>query len=346
MLSNLPGNATIVRGGHVKEKINLDDLLQGSSTQNTVNPIFDKGFFQTPTSTMQRTVEAQKSVGFHPPYEAPSSFRGLFLQDSDASVRERKMVIRQSSLPSRAAFEAIQNTFDGSVPSQRGYPPEVRESEAMVAHPGIGAASYINSMNKDRRRKFSAPVLCAPYEAAVRDCVDAGSISSNDSVGLVLKENDRERSTSLNHSGIFHFQKATAVSLDPMSPTIKTEKSGSSFNVNNKAVGGSPSLKHRKLRYNRSAEFDAGIRKNSERRFDVELRDLSLKPSILTEKDDILTGEQSPVLATEQRKATSKKFAVTKTESKSRLLGESPENGSNDSLSRVVGKLKDKEVFL
>ena len=53
-------------------------------------------------------------VGFHPPYEAPSSFRGLFLQDSDASVRERKMVIRQSSLPSRAAFEAIQNTFDGS----------------------------------------------------------------------------------------------------------------------------------------------------------------------------------------------------------------------------------------
>ena len=64
MLSNLPGNATIVRGGHVKEKINLDDLLQGSSGQNTVNnPIFDQGFFQTPTSTVQRTVEAQKSVG-------------------------------------------------------------------------------------------------------------------------------------------------------------------------------------------------------------------------------------------------------------------------------------------
>ena len=53
-------------------------------------------------------------VGFSPPYEAPSSFRGLFLQDSDAAVRKRKMVIRQSSLPSRAAFEAIQSTFDGS----------------------------------------------------------------------------------------------------------------------------------------------------------------------------------------------------------------------------------------
>lgn len=63
MLSNIPGNATIVRGGHVKEKINLDDLLQGSSVQTTVNPVFDQGFFQTPTSTAQRTVEVQKSVG-------------------------------------------------------------------------------------------------------------------------------------------------------------------------------------------------------------------------------------------------------------------------------------------
>ena len=231
-------------------------------------------------------------------------------------------------------------------PSQRGYPPEGPESEGMVAHPGIGAASYINSMNKDRRRKFSAPVLCAPYEVAVRDGIDAGSISSNDSVGLVLKENDRERSTSLNLSGIFHFQKATAVNLDPMSPTLKNEKPGSSFNVGNKTLSESPSLKHRKLRYNRSAEFDTGRRKNSEHRFDVELKGLSLMPSLLTEKDDILTGEKSPALAKEQRKPTIKKFAVTKTESKSRLLGESPENGSNDSLSRVVGKLKDKEVFL
>lgn len=58
MLSNLPGNATIVRGGHVKEKINLDDLLQGSSAQSTLNPVFDKGFFQTPNNS-----ENHSSIG-------------------------------------------------------------------------------------------------------------------------------------------------------------------------------------------------------------------------------------------------------------------------------------------
>ena len=63
MLAKLPGNATIVRGGHVKERMNLDDLLQGTSVQSTVNPVFDKGFFQTPTSSVQRTTEPQKSVG-------------------------------------------------------------------------------------------------------------------------------------------------------------------------------------------------------------------------------------------------------------------------------------------
>lgn len=66
MLSNLPGNATIVRGGHVKEKINLDDLLQSSSAQSTLNPVFDTGFFQTPSNTVQRTAESQKSVGMWP----------------------------------------------------------------------------------------------------------------------------------------------------------------------------------------------------------------------------------------------------------------------------------------
>ena len=63
ILSNLPGNATIVRGGHVKEKRNLEDILQNTSTQNTIDPAFEQGFFQTPNSTVQKTIDSQQSLG-------------------------------------------------------------------------------------------------------------------------------------------------------------------------------------------------------------------------------------------------------------------------------------------
>ena len=63
MLSNLPGNATIVRGGHVKEKRNIEDFMLTASAQSSINPIFDEGFYQTPNSTVQRTVESGQSLG-------------------------------------------------------------------------------------------------------------------------------------------------------------------------------------------------------------------------------------------------------------------------------------------
>ena len=229
----------------------------------------------------------------------------------------------------------------------------------MVAHPGIGAASYINSMNKDRRRKSSAPVLCTPFEAAVVGNVDTGSISSDDSIGLVLRDSYREGASSPNLPAIFQFEKATPVNLDPMSPTIRSEYTGSSYVLMNEAVDEKPSLKNRKLRQTKSAENDINIepqqQKSSERRFDVEMKDLNSKSNPLKDKNetketdnDMLIERESPDLvpAKEQRAATNRRFAVTKTGSKSRLLVESPENGSSDSLSRVVGKLKDKEVFL
>ena len=225
----------------------------------------------------------------------------------------------------------------------------------MVAHPGIGAASYINSMNKDKRRKFSAPVLCSPYELAVGESVDAGSVSSDDSVGLVLNEKEKSKA-SPNISGIFHFQKATAVNLDPISPTLKDDNAGSSFLLMNDAVEEKPFLINRKLRKTKSAEGDIDTelvkRKSSERCFNVEMADLSSKANLLNErgekKDDVSVGRESPGLVStkEPRRTAMKRFAVAKTGSKSRLLVESPENGSDDSLSRVVGKLKDKEVFL
>ena len=225
----------------------------------------------------------------------------------------------------------------------------------MLAHPGIGAASYINSMNKDRRRKSSAPLLCSPYKLAVGENLDSGSISSDDSVGLVLNENKKEKA-SPNTSGIFHFQKTTVVNLDPMSPTIKEDKPGSSFLLMSQGGEEKPLLKNRMLRKTKSAECDIDTelvkRKSSERRFDVEMANLSSKVNLLTERgekeDEMSAGRESPGLVStkEPRKAAIKRFAVSKTGSKSRLLVESPENGSDESLSRVVGKLKDKEVFL
>lgn len=225
----------------------------------------------------------------------------------------------------------------------------------MMARSGIGVASYINSMNKDRRRKSSAPLLRSPYEL-IGNVSPAESISSNESVGLVMDDKASEPLSTPNLSSIFHFQTATPVNLNPISPSVKDEKEKPSFVALNIADDEKPTLKNRKLRKTKSFDDQtSGVtpqRKNGDRHVLLEMRNASAKATPINDEpvcgDSLVIVRSSPELIKKEElgKTPKKKFAVKKTGSKARLIGESPQNGSDDSLSKVVGKLKDKEVFL
>lgn len=245
-----------------------------------------------------------------------------------------------------------------AVPMQRNYSQQERpEIPGMIPHPGIGVASYINSMNKDRRRKSSAPLLLSPFEPDGGDISRADSTSSSESVGIVMQERERAATSSPNLSSIFHFQKATPVNLNAISPMLKEESVDAPDIVTNKTDDEKPTLKNRKLRQTISADdvvkADGPKRKNGDRQFMIDVKNVSPNSNMIDEgaksSDESNAGKEPPhfIEMKEQRKTPRKKFAVTNISSKSRLLGNSPESyGSEESLSNVVGKLKEKEVFL
>ena len=234
------------------------------------------------------------------------------------------------------------------VPLQMNYPQERQEA---VAYPGIGAASYINSMNKERRRKISAPLLCPPYElGGGGEIARAGSICSNDSVGIVMNENEREAMSPQNVASIFHLQKATPVNLNAISPTINDENIDLQTVLLNRGTEEKPS-KNRKLRKAKGFDGEIDLEENKQKICDrnvvIDIKSSSSKTNLINENGDSCDEKESldSVVVKEPRKAPRKRFAVKKTGSDSRLIGGSPDSGSEDSLSRAVGKWKDKEVF-
>ncbi len=67
ILSNLPGNATIVRGGHVKEQRMFEEV-NSSTSSSSMNPVLDPSLFQfhTPGSSIQRSLDSYTSNGMLP----------------------------------------------------------------------------------------------------------------------------------------------------------------------------------------------------------------------------------------------------------------------------------------
>eukprot|EP00795_Rhopilema_esculentum_P017164 gene17164-8706_t len=377
ILSNLPGNATIVRGGHVKERRNFEDILQNTSTQNTIDPNFEQGFFQTPNSTVQKTIDSQQSLGKkvqfnrifyeskdspsssrldqlpvdkaegYPPvaFDAPKSFRCLFLQDQDHVIQPEPLK-RQSSLPSSYLIEA-------PVQRKRSISKGGSESANMIAHPGVGVASYINSMNKEKLRKLSAPILHAGHSPSEEKAPDMNSFSSDESVGIVMEKRSLQESGQSNQGSLFYVQKAKPVSLSTISPDFKDEATPT--------LNGDSAVDWRNSRNGKQSGIgDEGVKlesvrpNNDDRQVVIEIRKANSKTKLLGENDGIDnevvdklhgTKKTSPGgTPKEQRKAPKKKFAVTKGNLDIKLA--TPAGSSSDSLSKVVGKLKDEEVFL
>ena len=265
--------------------------------------------------------------------------------------------------------------FNVSAPRKRSNAKERAESSGMIAHSGVGVASYIQSMNKDKYRKMSAPSLRTTYGADEKS-EDSISISSDDSVGILM--NPPKNQNMLQHStqSKFKVQKAKPVSLVSISPTFnddkmprETSRANSTEEDKEKASGQSsrsrtPNGSDESSKSNTPVESPMPNKTSTEQpRFLVESREMidGLKKAGSKTKlidDDINNAEENLPkntpsrfeITTDKKKKPKKRFGVTKTDSNSELITNVSEGndseGSDGALSRVVGRLKEKEIFL
>ena len=227
------------------------------------------------------------------------------------------------------------------------------ESANMIAHPGVGVASYINSMNKEKLRKLSAPILHAGHSPNEEKAPDLNSFSSDESVGIVMEKRSLQESGQSNQGSLFYVQKAKPVSLSTISADFKDEATPT--------LNGDSAVDWRNSRNGKqSGNGDEGVKleslrpNNGDRQVVIEMKKANSKTKLLGDDDGIDyeavdkphgTNKTSPGgTPKEQRKAPKKKFAVTKSDLDIRAI--TPAGSSSDSLSKVVGELKDEEVFL
>ncbi len=217
------------------------------------------------------------------------------------------------------------------------------ESVGMVAHPGVGVASYINAMNKEKFRKASSCSLRGSFESKSLE-TDLTSMSSDEN-----QSPERTKSLSLpSGKKKFRVQRAKTLSLEPVTPTLKddtTSDEPKSDDSNCKNTTGMPKTKPgiNKIRTEKlkpKPGSNLGVRSTSKTKLldcGNSFEENDLKPT----KNEFQTKsvESSP-------KSRFRKFTVKKSGSDSNLIHKSPDTSSSESLSNVVGKLKDEEVFL
>ena len=244
----------------------------------------------------------------------------------------------------------------------------------MIAHSGVGVASYIQSMNKDKYRKMSAPSLRTTYGADEKS-EDSISISSDDSVGILMNPPNNQNMPQHSTQSKFKVQKAKPVSLVSISPTFnddkmprETSRANSTEEDKGKASGHTsrsrtPNGSDESSKSNTPVESPMPKTSTEQPRFLVESREMidGLKKAGSTTKlidDNIDSADENLPkntpsrfeITTDKKKKPKKRFGVTKTDSNSELITNVSEGneseGSDGTLSRVVGRLKEKEIFL
>eukprot|EP00794_Sanderia_malayensis_P000445 gene445-1086_t len=370
ILSNLPGNATIVRGGHVKEhRSNFEEL--NSSSNSSVNPgtsVLDPTLFQlhTPGGSLQRSVDkptpsssarklhfnnvffdrdadpesienirdSDQQQIFGQRYDVPKTLQSLFPPQPGQVAIQLEPLNRNNSMPLTGFVP-----YEGQVPRLRKLNHDRSESLGMIphAHPGVGVASYINAMNKEKMRKTSACSLRGMCESGAHDN-ELASVSGEEGTGTSVVPQKQ-----LAGKKRFNIQKAKPLSLTPIVPNVKDDDKD--------IPDEKQQQQQHKLSYSSPDESEVI---NFARPKYSSLKNRSTSKTKLlgdTKQEETSFGEtRSPNFDVTKQSTDDEgwkmKFSIKKSESDSCLMLKDAEDGSSDSLSQVVGKLKDKQVFL
>ena len=212
------------------------------------------------------------------------------------------------------------------------YPPGSRrrnvsirsESAGLIARPGVGVASYISAMNKDKHRKISAPSLRGSLDSKGNE-TDVTPVSSEESLGQSTEQ--QEATINPAPAKKFQVQKTRAVSLAAITPTLKDIDC---------------STPKREVTVESSYDMEPSVEKRND-----EISRFAVRSTSKTKLIDEIVNEDKPeiirnneTIAQQKRK----KFTIKKCDSDSKLVLMSTD-GSIESLSSVVGRLKDEEVF-
>eukprot|EP00112_Aurelia_sp_Birch-Aquarium-sp1_P026432 Seg9375.1 transcript_id=Seg9375.1/GoldUCD/mRNA.D3Y31 product="hypothetical protein" protein_id=Seg9375.1/GoldUCD/D3Y31 len=219
---------------------------------------------------------------------------------------------------------------------------------------------------------MSAPSLRTTYGADEKS-EDSVSISSDDSIGILMNEPKNQNMPQPSTQSKFKVQKAKPVSLVSISPTFnddkmprETSRANSTEEEPQKVSGHSsrsrtPNGNDESSKSNTPVESPMPKTAKEQPRFLVESREMigGLKKAGSTTKlidDNVDSADENLPkntpsrfeVSTDKRKKAKKRFGVTKTDSNSELITNVSEGNDSDegTLSRVVGRLKDKEIFL